>query len=1190
MASLFAVCATSAHYATFSGKKPADKKAGAVSNNNGQQNKALAAEDLAITDLTPEYRTFNRLWSGENKIFVTVKNNGTGDRTNVAVELAVAGANEAHLTETIPALAAGESTTITFTGTLANSGSQVIEASIPFDANDADHSNDSKQSTQEISCNKYGYTGTEPIVNGFGFGSGTGIVSARYIAADIPVSLKGVTLHLSSDPSNVGKQITGVLLDEVGNIIADTEPFYASNGDLNTELQLNFYQPVQLSPGAVFYAGIRTDEGDQAPVGVADPAVTAPNRYFTFPAEGGAATHYTTLGSLKIGVIAGPAAELLRSEEGEIISGTPVTFSATEGFGEYTFMVNGVPVQTGTETTYTYYPVNNDLVYVEVHNNGCVSDPIGNFVMEVKGINPTGNIIYVNKNNTNPGDGNTWGTAVTELADALRYAKLREGDYTSSNPLQIWVAGGTYKPLYSAADERYGTEDGSYNAFVLVKNVQLYGGFAGTETTLEERDLSLSANKTILSGDFNSNDVITGAGADLTIDNTLENACHIVIASGDLESALMDGFTITGSGGNSESLEDIEVNGHLITRLGGGGIHNYLSSPSYTNITIYGNKSMFYGGGMYNDQASPILTNLLIYNNSADFQGGGMVNTNLSTPVLTNLTITGNYAGVEAGGYMNANSNPLIRNTIVSGNSSPVYDDNSFPVILYSLIEGVPEDLDNGNIDGSFDPGFTNPANGHFTLKPGSITINTGSFRYYMAGQSPDLSHILTDIAGKPRIGGSTPDLGAFETNSKDQAITTEDITLTYGDGDSTLTATSSSGLPVTYTMSNNDVLDLYQDPLDEHKWRIRIKKAGAVAITASQPGDDVYDAAPNTDIMVIVNRAPLTVTAENKTMAFGEGIPALTITYEGFVLNQNIADITPPSINTTATTSSIPGEYPIILQGGDAENYDLNLVHGLLTIEGATIHIGQQPEAQTVCSGTSTSFTTAANTLIEIPVGYQWQQSTDSTNWNNIAGATQAQFTTTADQDIYYRCALTAPGRITHTDVVKLRVKPVEKPVIDLPNIVCLSESRVKLNASLPGGVFSGPGVQGNTWFIDTLKPGLQSVQYAYVNANGCPVTVSKTANLSLCGEKNLVTAARANPNPTTGLVTVKILLTDNTKQNVVVTNSFGQVVLQQSFQFRKGWNQVPLDLSRVGSGMYFISINGFGQSTPSVVSVIKQ
>ncbi len=161
---------------------------------------------------------------------------------------------------------------------------------------------------------------------------------------------------------------------------------------------------------------------------------------------------------------------------------------------------------------------------------------------------------------------------------------------------------------------------------------------------------------------------------------------------------------------------------------------------------------------------------------------------------------------------------------------------------------------------------------------------------------------------------------------------------------------------------------------------------------------------------------------------------------------------------------------------------------------------------------------------------------------------------------DLYYRCVFSAPGRTLSTAAAKLAVKPLEKPVINLPNSVCLSEAKFALSASLPGGVFSGVGVTGSTWYIDTLKPGLQTIQYAYTNSIGCSITVSKTTSLSLCGEKGLVTATKANPNPTTGLITVKVLLTDNVKQSIIVSNAFGQHVFEKQAQFRKGWNQVPL------------------------------
>ncbi|WP_315818508.1 hypothetical protein [Paraflavitalea speifideaquila] len=318
-----------------------------------------------------------------------------------------------------------------------------------------------------------------------------------------------------------------------------------------------------------FFAGIRQDEPDQAPVGVALPATTLPNRYFTFGDNGGAATHHTDLGSLKIGVIASVAAELTRSEPGQLIAGQPVTFTATAGFPEYTFKVNGVTTQSSFENTFTYFPANNDKVHVEINSNGCTSPPIGNYVMNVKNITPANGILYVNKNNPTPGDGSSWTSAMSELADALRWAKSKEANWTSADPLQIWVAGGTYNPHYSPADDNFGKVDSLNNAFLLVKNVKLYGGFGGTEATLSDRNLSLTFQKSILSGDYDNDDIITGSGIDLAINKNKLNTCHVVIASGDVGDALLDGFTITGGNGDTEGINDILVNGNTITKLGG---------------------------------------------------------------------------------------------------------------------------------------------------------------------------------------------------------------------------------------------------------------------------------------------------------------------------------------------------------------------------------------------------------------------------------------------------------------------------------------------------------------------------------------------------------------------------------------------------------------------------------------------
>ena len=82
------------------------------------------------------------------------------------------------------------------------------------------------------------------------------------------------------------------------------------------------------------------------------------------------------------------------------------------------------------------------------------------------------------------------------------------------------------------------------------------------------------------------------------------------------------------------------------------------------------------------------------------------------------------------------------------------------------------------------------------------------------------------------------------------------------------------------------------------------------------------------------ITKAPLTVSAGTYTKKQGEDLPEFTLTYEGF-MNDETADVlaTKPTAATIATAASAPGEYPVIVSGGEAQNYSLNYVNGKLII-----------------------------------------------------------------------------------------------------------------------------------------------------------------------------------------------------------------------------------------------------------------
>src|SRR5690606_1386394 len=113
-------------------------------------------------------------------------------------------------------------------------------------------------------------------------------------------------------------------------------------------------------------------------------------------------------------------------------------------------------------------------------------------------ITPASGILYVKQGVAGGNQsGDSWQNAVPELANALKWAKQNETRWTQTAPLQIWVAKGTYKPMYTPEDGKNlsaNPTDPRDKSFLMVNNVQLYGGFAGTETILTNRDLSNTTN------------------------------------------------------------------------------------------------------------------------------------------------------------------------------------------------------------------------------------------------------------------------------------------------------------------------------------------------------------------------------------------------------------------------------------------------------------------------------------------------------------------------------------------------------------------------------------------------------------------------------------------------------------------------------------------------------------------------
>ncbi|MEJ2705243.1 MAG: hypothetical protein P8Z79_22610, partial [Sedimentisphaerales bacterium] len=81
--------------------------------------------------------------------------------------------------------------------------------------------------------------------------------------------------------------------------------------------------------------------------------------------------------------------------------------------------------------------------------------------------------------------------------------------------------------------------------FQLKSGVGIYGGFVGTEVSRPERDPA--TNLTVLSGDLRGNDQEVFDPSDLVSEPTRsDNSYHVVTGTGADETAVLDGFVITG--------------------------------------------------------------------------------------------------------------------------------------------------------------------------------------------------------------------------------------------------------------------------------------------------------------------------------------------------------------------------------------------------------------------------------------------------------------------------------------------------------------------------------------------------------------------------------------------------------------------------------------------------------------------
>lgn len=368
-------------------------------------------------------------------------------------------------------------------------------------------------------------------------------------------------------------------------------------------------------------------------------------------------------------------------------------------------------------------------------------------------------------------------------------------------------------------------------------------------------------------------------------------------------------------------------------------VNGTLTVTKATLTVTADNKSRTYGAanptltqtysGFVNSETAAVLTGAPTLSTTATVSSS--VGNYAITPVAGTLAAT-NYQFAFVNGTLTVTKATL---TITADNMSRIYN-TANPAFTYT-----PSGFLNGDTSAVLTgaPSLTTSA---------TISSNVGNYAITAAaGTLTATNYQFTFVDGTLTIGKATP---VITWNSP--------AAVTYGTplGATQLNATANVPGSFTYSPASGTVL-----PAGNHLLDVTFTPTDTANYNVVPPSIPA-----STRNSFVVNKATLTVTANNQSKTYGAANPTLTHTYSGFVNGDTSAVLTgTPAISTAATTSSPVGSYTITAAVGSlaAANYQFAFVNGTLTINKATLTV--------TADNKSRAYNTANPTFTYTPSGF---------------------------------------------------------------------------------------------------------------------------------------------------------------------------------------------------------------------------
>lgn len=616
---------------------------------------------------------------------------------------------------------------------------------------------------------------------------------------------------------------------------------------------------------------------------------------------------------------------------------------------ELIIVANGQPTSSGitvsgvTNTLYTFTGLSENTTYDIYINYTCGNTNLPNSQMVTA---TTRAFVFVDATATGNNDGSNWSNAFTTLDAAI-------ADVSGNNNAVIYVAKGTYTPHAT---------DASVAFSIGIDNLEIYGGFAGNETTLSDRDNTLlfTTNATIISGDLSGNDISGDFGS-----NRADNSTRLVELTGNnvtLNGLVFSGAHATASNNpvintaSTANITSVTLQYCLITDNHSNGVfidwRNFTDNITLENVAIENNISnngvmllqssgnanvsiamanIKFTGNTYNSDWGAIwfrrgnmssltatVANGTFIDNKNDYSTGvPNLITQSSSSVQDNVLTVSN--SIFWNNQYTSGTNTLVSDTDISnpksneGNSQQLTVNNSIIKLVntnfinYSV---TATSTDNPNLDSAYMP----TASSANVLDMGANTFNSTT----------------TDIAGNSRIANGIIDLGAYEFAATPQDVNAptllvQDITV-YLDANGQVNVTASdidNGTTDDFSTTNNLVL-----ALDITSFYCSDIGANTVVFTAT---DENGNSDSTTATVTVLDNIVPSVTTVDIMLDLGLNTN-ITITPQD-ILGAATDNCTISTMTLDQDTFTTVGTYTVTLTVTDTSN-NQTMVTAIVTVE----------------------------------------------------------------------------------------------------------------------------------------------------------------------------------------------------------------------------------------------------------------